>query len=143
MRLPPGLAANIRGTPLCSETALASHDPAPVGDAGHLRDEPPLCPPASRVGSDFIGVGAGPQPYFLDEGPIYLAGPFRGAPFSLVIVVPAKAGPFDLGTVITRAAVFIDPRTAEARIVAEPLPQILRGVPFPTALYTLSSTAPA
>jgi hypothetical protein len=60
---------------------------------------------------------------------IYLSGPYKSAPYSLVVKVPAQAGPFDLGTVITRAAINIDPNSSTATITTDPLPQILEGVP--------------
>jgi hypothetical protein len=123
MELPPGLVANFSGIPLCQAS------PLPTPEALIGRDVDP-CPAASRIGSDVISVGAGVEPYFLPKGPIYLAGPYRGAPYSLVIVAPASARPFNLGSVVTRAAVNIDPSTAQARIDVDPLPQILRGIPI-------------
>jgi hypothetical protein len=129
MSLPPGLAADLSDSPVCPETSIAPRGAPPGDEHVPSHEGPTFCPPSSRVGSAFIGVGTGALPYFLDEGTIYLAGPYHGAPFSLVIVVPARAGPFDFGTVATRAAIFIDARTAQATIVVDPLPQILRGVP--------------
>jgi hypothetical protein len=116
--LPEGLAAGFGTVPFCPE-GLAAH-----GD----------CPAGSRIGSARISAGAGPSPVWIPSGdappgPVYLAGPYRGAPFSLAIVVPAQAGPFDLGTVVVRAAVSIDPETARAKIDLDPLPQILDGIP--------------
>jgi hypothetical protein len=80
------------------------------------------------VGTVTTGAGAGAFPFFL-TGKAFWGGPYRGAPFSIVISVPAKAGPFDLGTVVVRSAVFIDRKTAQARIVSDPLPTILQGIP--------------
>jgi hypothetical protein len=60
----------------------------------------------------------------------YLAGPYKGAPYSVVSVVPAQAGPFDLGLVVNRAGIFVDPETALATIRTDPLPQMLEGVPI-------------
>ncbi len=34
---------------------------------------------------------------------VYVTGPYRGAPFGLMFVVPAIAGPYNLGTLVVRA----------------------------------------
>jgi hypothetical protein len=118
LALPAGLTADFGAVPLCPET-LAGRG---------------ACPPASRVGFARVAAGTGAIPAWIPRpadppNPVYLAGPYRGAPFSLAVVVPARAGPFDLGTVVTRAAIFIDRRTAQAKIRLDPLPQILEGIP--------------
>jgi hypothetical protein len=120
VHLPQGVLAKLAGVPLCGE-ALAT-----IG----------ACPAASRVGSVKVAAGAGSQPLWIPQAgkaptAVYLAGPFKGAPYSLVVVVPAQAGPFDLGTVVTRAKIEIDPETAQASVSSDPLPQILQGVPVP------------
>jgi hypothetical protein len=119
LTLPPGVSARIAGIPLCEGAAAASGN----------------CPAASRVGSATVATGPGPAPLWLpqpgrDPIEVYLAGPYKGAPYSLVVKAPAQAGPFDLGTVVSRAAIEIDPETAQASIVSDPLPQILEGVPI-------------
>src|SRR5262249_37733418 len=63
-------------------------------------------------------------------GRAYLTGPYKGAPFGLSIVVPAVAGPFNLGNEVVRSAIFIDPHTAAVTVVSDPLKQIRAGVPF-------------
>jgi hypothetical protein len=73
------------------------------------------------------GAGAGPTPIYV-PGKVYLAGPYRGAPLSGVAIVPAIAGPVDLGDVVVRAPAFVDPRTAQIRLASDPLPQIVDGV---------------
>jgi hypothetical protein len=117
--LPPGLVASLRGVPLCE------------GEAANTGS----CPDGSAIGSLTIGNGEGPQPLFLPEPGkpgthIYFGGPYKGAPYSMVFVVPAQAGPFDLGTVVVRAAVYLDPTTAQVTIKSDPVPQILEGVPL-------------
>lgn len=111
--LPAGLLGRIASVPLCPD-AQAS--------AG-------TCADASRIGTVSTQAGAGPLPLPL-PGRVYLTGPYKGAPFGLSIVVPAIAGPFDLGTVVVRAAIFVDPTTAALRIVSDPLPTILDGIPL-------------
>src|SRR5262249_7929364 len=63
-------------------------------------------------------------------GRAYLAGPYQGAPFSLAIVTPAVAGPFDLGVVVVRSALYIDPTTAQVTVKSDPIPTILAGIPL-------------
>ena len=117
--LPAGLLASIGAVPLCPE------DQAAAG----------TCSAASQIGSTTVGAGAGPSPLFLpqagkDPTAVYLAGPYEGAPLSLSIVVPAEAGPFDLGTVVVRAALLIDPHDAQVTVKSDPLPRILDGIPL-------------
>ncbi|MDX6634953.1 MAG: hypothetical protein QOF06_1156 [Solirubrobacterales bacterium] len=119
LTLPPGLSADFAAVPFCPE-ALAA--------AGR-------CPADSSIGFARIAAGSGPAPLWVPDadsppGRVYLAGPYAGAPFSLVVVVRAHAGPFDLGAVVTRAAIAIDPETARATVRLDPLPRILAGVPI-------------
>jgi hypothetical protein len=111
--LPPGLLAKPAGIPLCNDAQAA---------AG-------TCPASSRIGVIDVSAGAGPSPYALG-GRVYLTGPYAGAPYGLSIVVPAKAGPFDFGLVVVRAAVSLDRNDAHVRVVSDPLPTILDGVPL-------------
>ena len=113
VEMPNGLLARIASVPLC---------PAAKVTAGTCGEE-------SRIGSVAAAAGPGPDPFAVD-GRIYLGGPYKGAPFSLSIVVPAIAGPFDLGTIVTPAALDVDPYTAQAKIRTDPLPTILQGIPL-------------
>ncbi|HVY79015.1 MAG TPA: hypothetical protein VG898_10960 [Solirubrobacterales bacterium] len=123
--LPEGLVAKIAGVPLCPEQAIASISTA-LG-AGRQELAHPACPAASQIGSVSAGLGAGPGPnYFL--GKVYLAGPYKGAPLSLAVVAPGIAGPYDLGNVVVRAALYVDPDTTKVRAVSDPFPTILHGV---------------
>jgi hypothetical protein len=122
---PPGLAAKLAGIPYCPEEALAEA----TARSGSLEQADPSCPADSRVGSARVGAGAGPAPYHV-QGSAYLAGPYKGAPLSLVVIVPAVAGPFDLGTVVVRSALHVNPETARVTAVSDPIPSILRGIPL-------------
>ena len=111
--MPPGLTGTIASADLCAN-ALA--------DAG-------ACPEGARIGTVTVGAGQGAAPFHL-PGRAYITEGYGGAPFGLAIVVPALAGPYDLGTVVVRAAVHIDRRDASLRIVADPMPTILQGIPL-------------
>jgi len=118
-KAPPGLSGMISQVPLC---------PEPQASQG-------TCSAASRIGHQVAAAGPGPYPFVTPEAgqpesPIYLTGPYKGAPFGLTIVVPAIAGPFNLGTVIVRAKIEVDPHTAQITVTTDPLPQILDGVPL-------------
>jgi len=126
---PTGLAAKLAGVPYCPEAAIATALGRSRPGEGALEAASPSCPAASRVGSATAGAGAGPTPFYT-SGPLYLAGPYRGAPLSLVAVVPAVAGPFDLGAVVDRIALRVDPETAQVSAVGDPLPSLLSGIPL-------------
>jgi hypothetical protein len=126
MTLPPGLAANLRGVPYCSDATLAS---IPSGQGtGQAQIDNPSCPAASRLGSVSAAAGAG-NPIWVNTGKAYLAGPYKGAPLSLAVVIPAVAGPFDLGNVVVRNAITIDPRTAQVRVQSDPIPTHVHNIP--------------
>jgi hypothetical protein len=112
--LPTGLLASVKNVALCSDAQA---------DSG-------TCPDASRVGSAMVAAGAGDHPYYLSNQPVSLTGPYKGAPYGLAIAVQAKAGPFDLGTVVVRQALNIDPDDAHVTVVSDPLPTIRDGVPL-------------
>jgi hypothetical protein len=123
--LPEGLLGRLRGIPYCPDAALA----AAAGHGGRAEQASPSCPAASQVGTVNVGAGPGPSPYHV-QGRAYLAGPYKGAPLSLAIVVPAVAGPFDLGDVVVRTALNVNPVTAQIHAVSDPIPQILAGIPL-------------
>lgn len=111
--LPAGVTARLAGVPTCSDAEVAGG----------------RCPAASQVGSVSVAAGAGPTPLPLTGG-AYLAGPYKGAPLSLAVVIPALAGPFDLGTVAVRVALYVDPSSAQVHAVSDPLPTIIDGIPL-------------
>jgi hypothetical protein len=125
--LPPGVTAKLAGIPYCPEGALASV-PAAAG-TGAAQLAAPSCPAASQIGTVVAGAGSG-SPFYVDTGKVYLAGPYKGAPISLAVIVPAVAGPFDLGNVAVRVAVRLDRATAQVHAVSDPLPTMLQGVPL-------------
>jgi hypothetical protein len=110
--LPPGLLGAIPSATLCGEPAAA---------AG-------TCGAGSLLGTAAATVGAGAEPIAF-SGPVYLTGPYDGAPYGLSIPIEAAAGPFDLGRVVTRAAINVDPHSARV-IVSSALPTIVKGVPL-------------
>jgi hypothetical protein len=116
--LPTGLLATLAGVARCEGAAAQSGE----------------CPPASRIGRAAAAIGAGVAPLWVPQAgkrptAIYLSGPYRGAPLSIVARVPRQAGPFDFGEEVVRSAVFVDPTTGQATAKADPLPQIIEGVP--------------
>jgi hypothetical protein len=103
------------GVPLCAEAQA---------NAG-------TCSSASQIGETIVSVGVGNDPYTVTGGKVYLTGPYDGAPFGLSIVTPAVAGPFNLGYVIVRAKIEVDPHTAQVSVdptASEPIPHILDGI---------------
>ncbi len=129
--LPKGLIGRVGDVPLCPEAQAA------VG----------ACPAASQIGSVRVLSGAGPAPLAVPQPgkaptAAFLAGPYKGAPFSMSIVVPAQAGPFDLGTVVVRAALFVDPDTAQVTVKSDPLPTILKGIPLDIQRLSVSVDRP-
>jgi hypothetical protein len=131
LTLPPGLSASLRGTTYCSDSALAAANTA--ANPGHTgADElaSPSCPGSSLIGSATVGAGPGSNPFYANSGKVYLAGPYKGAPLSIAVSVPAVAGPFDLGNVVVRSALYVDPTDASLEAVSDPFPTILGGIPL-------------
>jgi hypothetical protein len=125
MTLPKGLAAKLAGVPYCPDAAIA----AGASRSGTTEQANPSCRAASQIGTVTVGAGPGSNPYYVD-GKAHLSGPYKGAPLSFVFIVPATAGPFDLGNIVVRAAIFVDPETAQMTISSDPLPRILDGIPL-------------
>ncbi|HEX5763184.1 MAG TPA: hypothetical protein VFY04_08700 [Solirubrobacterales bacterium] len=123
---PLGLTAYLKGVPYCPDSVLGSISGAPEAGQGEI--DSPSCPAASRIGTASAGAGAGPDPLYVETGKAYLAGPYKGAPLSIAVVTPAVAGPLDLGNVVIRNAVHINPETAQIRVVSDEIPRILHGV---------------
>jgi hypothetical protein len=126
---PRGLTARLKGVASCSDAAIGQALSRVQPGEGAAEIAAPSCPPASAVGSVIVGAGAGPSPFYT-RGIVYLAGPYKGAPISLATVVPAIAGPFDLGVVVSRIALQVDTATAQVTAQSDRLPTILAGIPL-------------
>jgi hypothetical protein len=111
--LPPGLLAKIKGVPRCSDAQVAAVS----------------CPASSRVGTAGVQAGPGSAPYGL-SGPVYLTNAYGGGNFGFATIIRAIAGPYDLGNVVVRQAIKIDPNDAHVSVVSDPLPQIQEGIPL-------------
>jgi hypothetical protein len=120
--LPKGLTGKLAGIPYCPEDAIA----AAAGKSGKAEQASASCPAASLLGTATTNSGTG-SPLKLG-GQVYLAGPYKGAALSLVTITPAVAGPFDLGTVVVRVALNVEPETAQIHAVSDVIPDVFGGV---------------
>jgi hypothetical protein len=126
--LPPGLLGKIAGIPYCPEAAIeAAKRETGVGEEQH-----PSCPAASEIGHTYSGYGVGPVLAYA-PGKLYLAGPYHGSSFSVVAIDSATVGPFDLGVIVVRSAIRVDPHNAQVSIDStgsDPIPHIVDGIPI-------------
>jgi hypothetical protein len=118
---PPGLLGMLSSVPLCPEDQ--ANDPSVYGECT-----------ASKIGTTRVASGAGSHPFEI-EGSVYLTGPHDGAPFGLSVVTRAVAGPFNLGLVVVRARIDVNPQDSTLTVTTDEsgpyaLPQILDGVPL-------------
>jgi hypothetical protein len=118
LHMPPGLSGILTGIPLCPE------EQANAGTCGQ----------GSLIGHTVVSVGLGGDPFSVTGGEVFLtekiAGSPSDAPFGLSIVNPAVAGPFNLGKVIVRGTIEVDPHTAQLTVTTGEIPHILDGVPL-------------
>jgi hypothetical protein len=121
--LPKGLTGRLKGIPYCSEEALA----AAAASSGVAERAKPSCSGESLIGTAGTTAGTGTAPVTLG-GNVYLAGPYQGAPLSLAVITPAVSGPFDLGTVVVRVALNVDPLTAQVSAASDAIPDVFGGV---------------
>jgi hypothetical protein len=121
--LPKGLTGKLAGIPYCSEADIASA----ANTSGTAQKAASSCGPNSLLGSAVVTAGSGNAPFKI-EGKVFLAGPYKGAPLSVVAITPAVAGPYDLGTVVVRVALNVNPVTAQVNAVSDPIPNVFGGV---------------
>lgn len=123
--MPPGLTGSLRGISYCPESGIASASQK----LGRTEQAAPSCPASSAVGTTNVAAGPGTHP-FNAVGKMYMAGPFKGAPLSLVAITPALAGPYDYGTVVVRVAVSVDSLDAHVTAISDTVPSIIGGIPL-------------
>ncbi len=126
--LPPGVVGKIAGLSKCPQAAVQ----AAKAKAGVAELASPSCPASSRIGSTLAGAGVGAVLTYV-PGSLYLGGPYHGDPLSVVAIVPAVAGPFDVGTVVVQEALTLNPVTAQVEVdgsASDPIPHILAGIPL-------------
>jgi hypothetical protein len=126
--LPAGVVPRIAGVAKCGDAEIA----AAAKKSGHEELAFPSCPQGSAIGSVIGAAGVGSALTYV-AGKVYLAGPYNGDPLSAVAIVPAVAGPFDVGTVVTRVALRLNPVTYVGEIdgaASDPIPHILKGIPL-------------
>lgn len=139
--LPPGVTGKIAGIPKCADAAIE----AAKAKTGRAELASPSCPASSLVGHVLGGAGVGSALTYV-PGSLYLAGPYRGAPMSVVAIVPAVTGPFDVGTVVTRVGLNLNPDNARVEVdgaASDPIPHILKGIPLKLRDLRVETDRPA
>jgi hypothetical protein len=131
LHMPPGLSGLLNGVKLCGEAEA---------NGG-------TCGPESLIGETTVSVGLGGDPYSVRGGKVYITGPYEGAPFGVSVVVRAKAGPYDLGNVIVRGTIAVDPITAALTVTIDgagpyKVPAILDGIPLQIRHINFTTTRP-
>lgn len=124
--LPPGELGSLAGVGKCSDAAIA----IAKSKTGREESASPTCPVSSQIGHTLAGAGVGGALTYV-SGNLYLGGPYKGAPLSVISITPAIAGPFDAGTVAVRLGLDLNPKTAEVEVdgaASDPIPHILKGI---------------
>lgn len=128
-KLPAGLSGKLAGVSKCSDAQIAAAEAPDRTGAEELAH--PSCPPQSQIGTTEVGAGVGAVLAYA-PGSVFLAGPYHGSPISIAAITAAKVGPFDLGTVVVRSALRVNPITAQVSVDAagsDPIPHIIKGIP--------------
>jgi hypothetical protein len=116
-----GMLAMAGSVPLC---------PEPQASLG-------ACGQASLIGEATVSVGVGPAPFTIKGGEVYFTGPYNGGPFGLSIVMPAMAGPLNLGAeghpIVMRATIRVNRLTGQVTVATDPtgsfsIPSLLQGI---------------
>lgn len=132
IKLPPGVTGKLAGIPFCPDAAIAAAKSRErTRHGGQEELDSPSCPAASEIGRTLVGAGVGNSLTYV-PGKVYMAGPYHGDSLSIVAITAAVAGPFDLGTVVIREGLEINPETAEVFVDAtgsDPIPHIVNGIP--------------
>lgn len=123
--MPPGLTGSLIGIDYCPEAAIA----ASAQNSGKAEQLIGTCPASSQIGTTNVAAGPGSHPFHA-TGRMYLAGPFKGAPLSLIAVTPAVAGPYDYGVQVVRVAINVDPLDGHVIADSETVPSIIGGIPI-------------
>jgi hypothetical protein len=131
LKMPPGILGTLSSVKLCGE---------PQADQG-------TCPADTQIGETIVSVGLGGDPFSVKGGKVFITEGYEGAPYGLSIVNPAKAGPFDLGQVVVRARIEVDPITAALTITTDntgpyKIPTILDGIPLQIKHVNVSINRP-
>jgi hypothetical protein len=132
LRMPPGLLGMLSSVSLCGEPQAAQG----------------TCGPQSLIGHTQVLTGPGAEPFLVTGGQVFITGPYKGAPYGLSIVVPAKAGPYTLsgttgaGTVVVRSAINVDQSNAQLLVTADPLPTVLDGIPLQLRVVNVTIDRP-
>jgi hypothetical protein len=121
--LPKGLTGKLAGIPYCSDASLA----AAAANSGKAEAASSSCPSASQIGTTSTAAGSGTAPFKI-AGKAFLAGPYKGAALSMAVITPGVAGPYDIGTVVVRVALIVNPETAQINAVSDPIPNVFGGV---------------
>jgi hypothetical protein len=127
--LPAGVVAKVAGVARCSDADIAAAE----AKSGRSELSAPSCPASSQIGRVEAGAGTGSELVYVG-GRAYLAGPYNGSQLSVAVVTPAVAGPFDLGNVVIRQGLRLNPISGRAEIdgsgPGSQIPTILKGVPL-------------
>jgi hypothetical protein len=121
--LPKGLTGKLAGIPYCPDASIAAAE----AQSGTAEQKASSCPSASEIGTTETAAGSGSEPFKI-AGKAFLAGPYKGAPLSMVVITPGVAGPYDIGTVVVRVALNVNPETAQINAVSDPIPNVFGGV---------------